>query len=164
MKFLVLLRLSFLLVFLALSWGAAAETLAGKVVRVVDGDTLVLLASGSVEERIRLSGIDCPERKQAFGTRAKQALLERVGGEAVTIEWDKRDRWERIVGKVIDGEGDVNLALVRKEMCWWYRKYAHEQSDVDQALYEAAEGKARREGKGLWQKPDPVPPWKWRRR
>ena len=53
MKFLVLLRLSFLLVFLALSWGAAAETLPGKVVRVVDGDTLVLLASGNVEERIR---------------------------------------------------------------------------------------------------------------
>ncbi len=95
---------------------------------------------------------------------AKNPLLEHVGGEAVTIEWDKRDRWERIVGKVIDGEGDVNLALVRKGMCWWYRKYAHEQSDVDQALYEAAEGKARREGKGLWQDPDPVPPWKWRRR
>ena len=52
MKFLVLLRPSFLLVFLALSWGAAAETLPGKVVRVV-GDTLVLLASGNVEERIR---------------------------------------------------------------------------------------------------------------
>ena len=164
MKLLVLLRWSFLLVFLALSWGAAAETLPGKVVRVVDGDTLLLLTSGNVEERIRLSGIDCPERKQAFGTRAKQALLERVGGEAVTIEWDKRDRWKRIVGKVIDGEGDVNLALVRKGMCWWYRKYAHEQSGVDQALYEAAEGKARREGNGLWQEPDPVPPWKWRRR
>ena len=74
MKFLVLLRLSFLLVFLALSWGAAAETLPGKVVRVVDGDTLLLLTSGNVEERIRLSGIDCPERKQAFGKRAKQAL------------------------------------------------------------------------------------------
>jgi len=156
-KLLVLLRWSFLLVFLALSWGAAAETLPGKVVRVVDGDTLLLLTSGNVEERIRLSGIDCPERKQAFGTRAKEALLERVGGEAVTIEWDKRDRWERIIGKVIDGEGDVNLALVRKGMCWWYRK-------IYVALYEAAEGKARREKKGLWQDPDPVPPWKWRRR
>ena len=86
MKLLVLLRWSFLLIFLALSWGAAAETFSGKVVRVVDGDTLLLLTSGNVEERIRLSGIDCPERKQAFGTRTKKALLERVGGEAVTIE------------------------------------------------------------------------------
>jgi endonuclease YncB( thermonuclease family) len=124
----------------------------------------VLLLSGNVQERVRLSGIDCPERGQAFGTRAKEALSERVAGETVTVVWDKRDRWKRVVGKVIDEEGDVNLALVRGGMCWWYRAYAGEQSPADRLLYEDAEDTARGEGLGLWRDPDPVPPWEWPRR
>jgi endonuclease YncB( thermonuclease family) len=67
------------------------------------------------------------------------------------------------VGKVVDGEGDVNLGLVRAGMCWWYRKYAGEQSAVDQVLYEVAETAARRGRVGLWQDPAPVAPWEWRR-
>jgi len=158
-------RLSFfLLVLIMFSWGTFAETLPGRVVRVVDGDTLVLLVSGNVEERVRLSGIDCPERKQAFGKRAKEALLTRVAGEGVSVEWDKRDRYGRIIGKVIDNEGDVNLSLVRNGMCWWYRKYSGEQAPVDQVLYEEAERKARENGVGLWRDPHPVAPWDWRRR
>jgi endonuclease YncB( thermonuclease family) len=125
-RFLGLLRLLFLLGFLGLfSAVVGAETIEGVVVRVIDdGDTLVLLASGNVEERVRLSGIDCPERGQAFGKRAKEALGERVAGETVTVEWDKRDRWKRIIGKIVDDAGDVNLALVRDWMCWWYRTRA----------------------------------------
>lgn len=90
---------------------AAADTLLGRVVRVIDGDTLVLLLSGKVEERVRLAGIDCPERGQAYGTKAKEALLARVGGVEVSVDWEKRDRYNRVVGKVVDGEGDVNLSL-----------------------------------------------------
>lgn len=117
-------RVSLFSVFIILfSWGVFADTLSGRVVRVIDGDTLVLLVAGNVEERIRLAGIDCPERGQAFGKRAKEALLDRVAGEGVSVEWDKTDRYRRIVGKVIDDEGDVNLALVHSGMCWWYRKY-----------------------------------------
>ena len=63
----------------------------------------------------------------------------------------------------MDVEGDVNLSLVRMGMCWWYRKYAREQSDVDQVLYEAAEASAREGRVGLWRDPEPVPPWEWRR-
>ena len=148
---------------LLLSAGAAADTMSGRVVRVVDGDTLVLLVSGNRQERIRLAGIDCPERKQAFGTRAKEALARLAGGKQVTVEWDKRDRYGRIVGKVIADGRDVDLALVREGMCWWYRKYAHEQSDVDRVLYEDAEAKAREGRLGLWRDPDPVPPWEWRK-
>jgi endonuclease YncB( thermonuclease family) len=66
-------------VLLVFSEGVGADTLTGRVVRVVDGDTVVLLLSGNVQERIRLSGIDCPERKQAFGTRAKEAPLRSSG-------------------------------------------------------------------------------------
>jgi endonuclease YncB( thermonuclease family) len=70
----------------------------------------------------------------------------------------------RIVGKVLDGERDVNLALVRDGMCWWYRKYGGEQSPVDRNLYDATEAKAKANGAGLWSDPAPVPPWDWRRR
>jgi endonuclease YncB( thermonuclease family) len=151
-------------VLLALAGKAAADTLSGRVVRVIDGDTVVLLGAGNVQERIRLAGIDCPERGQDFGTKAKAALAGRVAGETVAVQWDKRDRYKRIVGKVMDEEGDANLSLVRAGLCWWYRKYAHEQTPEDRRLYEAAEDRARREGRGLWRDPHPVPPWEWRRR
>jgi endonuclease YncB( thermonuclease family) len=142
---------------------AAADTLSRRVVRVVDWDTVVLLIAGHDQERIRLAGIDCPERKQVFGTRAKEALARLAAAKQVTVEWDKRDRYGRIVGKVIADGRDVNLVLVREGMCWWYRKYAHEQSGVDQSLYEDAEAKAREKRLGLWLDPRPVPPWEWRR-
>ena len=64
----------------------------------------------------------------------------------------------------MDGQRDVNLALVREGMCWWYRKYAGEQTLVDRALYEDAEKRAKTGRRGLWSDPDPVPPREWRRR
>jgi endonuclease YncB( thermonuclease family) len=141
--------------------GAAADTMSG---RVVDGDTLVLRVAEHEQERIRLAGIDCPERKQAFGTRAKQALTRQVAGKEVTVEWEKHDRYGRIVGKVVYGGRDVDLALVREGMCWWYRKYAHEQTRADRVLYEDAEAKAQEKRLGLWRDPNPVPPWEWRKK
>ena len=81
----------------------------------------------------------------------------------MTVEWDKLDRYGRTVGKVLDGQRDVNLALVRDGMCWWCRKYASEQSAVDRPLYEAAEAKGKTERAGLWSDADPVRPWEWRR-
>lgn len=130
------------LMLLTIALGVSAETLTGRTVRVIDGDTVVVLFPGNQDERIRLAGIDCPEQGQPFGKRAKEVLLARVGGQEVVVEWGKRDRYQRLVGKVIDALGDVNLALVRDGWCWWYRQYAHEQSEVDQVLYEAAEAKA----------------------
>jgi len=143
------------------SWSAELD---GRVVRIIDGDTLVLLDSTNTQHKIRLAGIDCPERKQPWGQRAKQALSDYVFDQQVAVEWDKLDRYKRVVGKILDGQQDVNLALVRQGMCWWYRKYASEQSAVDRHLYESAEAKAKEERTGLWSDLDPVPPWEWRRR
>ena len=148
---------------LCLPLAAWSAELKGRVVVVVDGDTLVVLDSSNTQHKIRLAGIDCPERKQPWGQRARQALSGYVFDRAVAVDWGKRDRYGRIVGKVLDGERDVNLALVRDGMCWWYRKYAGEQSPVDRGLYEAAETAARDKRRGLWTDPDPVPPWEWRR-
>jgi len=157
-----------LLLTAAICVGATAGTTAGRVVGIVDGDTLKLLVDSDdgppSEERIRLAGIDCPERGQPWGQKAKQALSGYVFDREVQVEWEKRDRYKRVVGKVLDGERDVNLALVNEGMCWWYRKYASEQSEVDRVLYEAAQRTAREKRRGLWEQPEPVPPWDWRKR
>ena len=159
-----------LLVLAVLSTGVqAAERLHGRVVAISDGDTLRLLVDEGGEkltERVRLGGIDCPERRQPWGTRAKQGLSDLAYGQDIVVRWNKRDRYQRIVGTVLVGEPpiDANLALVEDGLCWWYRKYAHEQSPDDRILYEAAEDRARAARRGLWSDPDPVPPWEWRRR
>ena len=106
----------------------------------------------------------CPQDDQPWGQRAKQALSGYVFDHQVTLEWDKLDRYKRIVGKVLGSDKDVNLALVRDGMCWWYRKYANEQSPVDRTLYEAAETQAKAKHLGLWADPNPTPPWEWRHR
>jgi micrococcal nuclease len=125
---------------------------------------VVVLEADKTTQRVRLAGIDTPERGQPYGKRAKQALLERVGGETVTVEWNKRDRYRRIIGKLVLEGKDVNLSMVEDGLAWWYRKYAGEQSEIDRGLCEAAEARARSERVGLWRDPQPVPPWDWRRR
>ncbi len=141
---------------------AHADTLNGKVVRILDGDTVEVLDARNRTHRVRLAGIDAPESKQPFGAKAKRVLSELVGGETLTVEWHKRDRYDRLVGKLMLDGADVNLALVRAGYAWWYRAYAGEQSSSDRRLYEAAETAARREGVGLWADPRPIAPWDWR--
>ena len=142
----------------------SADTLIGKVVKITDGDTLVVLDASNTQHKIRLSGIDAPETNQPFGKRSKEALSALVAGQRVEVDWHKHDRYGRIVGKVIAQGKDVNLAQVRTGMAWWYRKYANEQSRVDQGIYAATEAKARVSGVGLWGDKDPIPPWDWRKR
>jgi endonuclease YncB( thermonuclease family) len=116
------------------------------------------------QHRIRLAGIDAPKRKQPFGRKSKQYLAAQIAGQEVSVDWHKLDRYHRIVGKIIHDGKDVDLAMVRAGLAWWYRHYAHEQSPADRLLYEDAENKAKAEGQGLWQDPDPMPPWQWRHR
>ena len=145
-------------------FGVFADTLNGKVVKITDGDTLVVLDADNTQRKIRLSGIDAPESNQPFGKRSKEALSALVAGQRVEVDWHKHDRYGRIVGKVIAQGKDVNLDQVRTGMAWWYRKYANEQSLVDQGIYAAAEAKARVTGVGLWTDKDPIAPWDWRKR
>lgn len=160
-------RLAVLLLGLVAFAGAWADSFTGRVVAVLDGDTLEVLDAAQVRHRVRLAGIDAPESGQAFGTTAKAYLLSLAGGKQVRVLSLKQDRYGREIGKVIQDQDrdqrDLNLAMLREGLAWWYRKYAGEQSQVDRVLYEAAETKARAHGIGLWQDPDPVPPWEWRR-
>jgi micrococcal nuclease len=83
-----------------------------------------------------------------------------VAGKQVTVDWHKLDRYHRIVGKIIYDGKDVDLAMVRAGLAWWYRKYANEQSPADRLLYEEAQAQTNE----LWRDSAAVPPWEWRRR
>ncbi len=108
-------------------------------------------------ERIRLHGIDCPEKRQAFGKRAKQFTSTLVFGNTVTVQVLDRDRYGRTVGVVLLPDGrSLNHELVRAGLAWMYRRYTNDQSLSD------LEEEARVARRGLWADPHAVPPWEWR--
>ena len=130
----------------------------GPVDSVLDGDTIEVLHSQH-SERIRLSGIDCPEKGQPYGKHAKHADSHLAFGKDVTIQTHGHDKYKRTIGEVILPDGtNLNQELVRQGWCWWYRKYA-----PADAVLEALESEAREAKRGLWADPQPVPPWEWRK-
>ena len=154
--------ISTLALLLALACAANAETVTGRVVGVADGDTITVLDTDKVQHKIRLAGIDAPEKKQPFGNRSKESLSELAFDKTVAVETSKRDRYGRQIGKVLVNGRDVNLVQVERGMAWFYRKYRREQSPNDQRLYEAAEDAAKAGKRGLWREADPVAPWEFR--
>ena len=146
-----------------LSFLAVAGELSGLVVGVSDGDTIKVLDDSQRVHTIRLMGIDAPEKAQAYGQRSKQSLSDLIYRQKVLVEWSKRDKYGRTVGKVLTPEGtDICLEQITKGMAWHYKKYAGEQSAADQVQYSDAEKMARESQVGLWQDDMPVPPWVWR--
>ena len=141
---------------------AHADQIAGKVVGVADGDTVTVLDSNSIEYKIRLAGIDAPEKKQSFGQNSKQHLSDLVYGKHVIVEWRKRDKYRRIVGKVVIDGNDACLDQISSGLAWHYKKYVGEQSEEDRKAYANAEASARSAGKGLWKDDHPIPPWEFR--
>lgn len=142
---------------------AQADVLVGRVVGVSDGDTVTVLDARQRQHTIRLGGIDAPESRQAFGQRAKLALSEIVFAREVRVEYERRDNYGRIVGKIVVDGRNVNLQMVQQGYAWWYRAYAHDQHADDRALYEVAEAAASRQRLGLWRDSSPIPPWDFRR-
>lgn len=153
---------AFLILVFAACSGAAA-TLEGKVVGVADGDTITVLTADKQQHKIRLAGIDAPEKGQPFGKRSKETLSRLVYGTEVAVEYTKKDRYGRIVGRVEVEGRDANLEQVREGSAWVYRQYIRELPKADQRLYFDAEQHARSEALGLWHERDPEPPWEWRK-
>ena len=101
-----------------LACSAHAETLTGRVVGIADGDTVTVLDANRQQHKIRLAGIDAPEKTQPFGDRSKQNLSTLVFDKQVAVEWKKQDRYGRTVGKVLINGIDANLAQVKAGMAW----------------------------------------------
>src|SRR5262245_32483701 len=130
----------------------------GPVFSVLDGDTIEVLHNMH-PERVRLSGIDCPEKGQAYGNNAKQAASALVFGRDVILQTHGQDKYNRTLADVLLRDGThVNHVLVRDGWCWWYRKYAPLDIELEKLEEDGREAK-----KGLWADPRPVPPWEWRK-
>lgn len=141
----------------------AERKIAGKVIRVSDGDTIAVLDEYKSTYKIRFEGIDAPESKQDFGQKAKQSLSDLVFGKQVVVITSKVDKYGRFVGKVMLGETDINLAQLKGGFAWHYKKYADEQKEADRILYAKTELEAKAAKIGLWADAAPTPPWDWRR-
>lgn len=158
--FLILPLLTLLMTF-GQARAAEAGVMTGRVVEIIDGDTVTLLTPGLEQVRIRLAEIDTPEKGQPYGQKAKQALAEMVHREIVRIEVVTIDRYGRTVGKILRLRDrlDVNAEMVRRGHAWVYRKYSDDPMMLE---YEEAARQGRR---GLWYLPagERTAPWEWRR-
>ena len=134
-----------------------ADELRGKVVSIADGDTITVLDAEKVQHKIRLQGIDAPEKKQAFGAKSKERMSEKVGGEEVVVQWKEKDRYGRILGEVMLDKRHINLEMVQDGLAWHYTNYS-KSKELAKAEAEARMGK-----KGLWVDKEPVPPWEFRK-
>lgn len=142
---------------------STADTLLGSIVGVADGDTVIVLDDTNTQWKIRLMGIDAPEKKQPFGSKSKESLSALLFNKQVEVEFNKRDKYGRTVGRIIVDGADANLEQVKAGMAWHYKAYEREQSEADRTTYAHAEEQARAAKRGLWVDPDPTPPWDWRK-
>lgn len=136
-----------------------ADAFTGKCVGISDGDTIKVLHNGK-EERVRLYGIDSPEKGQPYGTVARKFTGDTAFGKTVTVQVKSKDRYGRTVGWVTLPSGRVlNIELLLAGLAWWYRAYSPNDRELEQA-----EAYARKNKLGLWKDADPVPPWDFRRK
>lgn len=135
---------------------ARGKTLRGVVIKVRDGDSMVLRI-GNANVGVRVFGVDCPERGQPFAARAKSFTSGLVGNAEVSVLVHDVDRYGRFVGDVrLAGGRSLAHELLREGLAWYYRRYAHDPE------LERLESDARTARRGLWSDPRPVPPWKFR--
>ena len=130
----------------------------GKVVGISDGDTITVLHNNK-GEKVRLYGIDTPEKRQDFGNKAKQFTSNMVFGKTVEVEPVTKDRYGRTVGLVYINDQCLNEELVRAGFAWVYIQYCKKAICADWGRIEAA---AKANKTGLWSHSNPIPPWEFR--
>jgi endonuclease YncB( thermonuclease family) len=147
MKFLQNIAKSTLIALIGFAFSAIAFE--GKVVGVSDGDTITVLDSKKKQHKIRVAGIDAPEKGQDFGNKAKEHLSDLVYDKTVNLPDAKIDKYGRTVSRVQVGNNDVGLEMIKAGMAWHFKKYELEQKLEDRLSYNAAEVKARNARLGL---------------
>lgn len=145
------------LVMVLTGYGVMANTVKGKVVSVVDGNTLEIIAEDNETYKVVLFGIDSPELDQEFGEAAKEFLEKAIRDKAIQVQLQGKDRWGNYVGIVYTNKGvDVRKLLLSNGLAWVIEKDATDE-------FKNLEQKAREQGAGLWQHESPTPPWVYRR-
>lgn len=132
-----------------------APVIAGKVVAVIDGDTLEVMESGKAI-RVRLANIDAPEKSQPFGQASKQSLSDICFGRDAQLQSQSIDQYGRTVGIVKCNGVDANRAQVERGLAWVYTAYNRDPDLI------TLERKAKLASQGLWHDSNPIPPWDYR--
>ncbi|MGN2498866.1 thermonuclease family protein [Serratia nevei] len=157
-----MLKKSIMLITLLVTTFCSAKEIQGRVIRVLDGDTIEIktlpekLPVYEVPVRIRLLNIDAPEKGQPFGRWSTEQLKSMVAGKAVTVIYDETDRYGRVLGRITVNGYDVNRAMVRVGAAWVYERY-----NMDKDL-NSVQHEAQLQKRGLWVEKNPMPPWVWR--
>ena len=142
-----------------------------KVVKIVDGDTIHAKDYMSNKiYKVRLLGIDAPEKDQSYGKRSTNFLKGIIDKKYISIISKPKnnnpfslDRYKRVIGKIVYENKDINYLMLQNGMAWHYKKYKNSQSKVDQESYSIVESIASKNSVGLWSASKPIPPWKWRK-
>jgi len=152
------------LVFWLAAQNLHAETLVGRCVAVFDGDTIVVRDAHRKRHEVRLQGIDAPEKGQRYGSISKSNLSALVYQKQVAVDWNKHDRYGRLVGRLTTAGADASLTQLEAGLAWVYREYLDELPLSDRRLFLQAESTAQHKRLGLWRDTHPTPPWVWRHR
>ena len=147
----------FLILSICFHQAYAQEILKGKVVRISDGDTITILDSLNQQHRIRLHGIDCPERKQDYYQVAKDFIGQLCFQKEVNVEILKYDHYKRAIGKVYIDSLEINLALLKSGLAWHFLQFDKSTE------YAAAEAEAKLYKRNIWSLKNTIAPWEFRK-
>lgn len=144
-----------------------------EIAEVFDGDSFNLIAANQQIVRVRIAGIDAPEKRQPYSNKSKESLESLLAGGTITLTPVKIDRFERWVAHVSVNQNDIGLLQIQRGYAWFFTRYQQDLDDRRKSDYARAEENARRDGLGLWagiaasvNNPAlaPEPPWKFRER
>ncbi|WP_051525339.1 thermonuclease family protein [Methylobacillus glycogenes] len=158
-----LLALTSVVLLLSLPLDVMAESFSGKVIEVVDGDTIIVLDEPH-QHKVKLLGIDAPENRQPYGPESQAMLAELIAGETVVVAFTERDKQKRLIGKVIFKGQDVSYLQLQHGMAWSYQHHQKLQEAEDRSLYVHTEKLARKLKIGLWADKWPQAPWAFRKK
>ena len=137
----------------------ASTAVEGRVVRVLDGDSLLLRLDDGRVHGVRIAGIDAPEKGQPYADVSRRALLAQLDDRRIRLETIKTDVFGRLVGRVFVDGRDAGLVQLRAGLAWHFARYDADLAPAQRRRYAQAERQARLRGLGLWRDPAPMPPW-----
>ena len=169
MKSIIFFTNAFVIIF-TLNINLLRADFTAKVQRVVDGDTVHVIDKAGKKFKVRLTGIDAPEKNQPYGLAATYKLTEILINKLVLLKSKPNngkpytiDRYKRVLAKIILDGKDINLSQVLTGYAWHFKRYQKQQSPSDRELYSEAEIDAKKNELGLWEEKNPIAPWKWRK-
>ena len=158
------------IIFFTLGFKSVNADITAKVQRVVDGDTIHVIDTSGQKFKVRLIGIDAPEKNQLFGLASTYHLSEILLNKWVLLESKTKkgkpysvDRYNRVLAKIMLHDKDINLLQVSSGYAWHFKRYQKQQSPSDRESYSQAELSAKKNKLGLWKEKKPIAPWKWRK-